>query len=168
VAKGGLYPKQVPLLPFVARSFETIAMAKVATSADEAKALGFLRPADKVSVNADYRIKRAKDMVLAMNLEGYQPKRPLTDIRVMGKDAMGVFNYALYNMHKAGFILDHDITVAKKVAWVLTGGNVLTDTLVSEQYILDLEREAFLSLCGEPKTQARMAHMLKTGKPLRN
>ena len=81
---------------------------------------------------------------------------------------MGVFKYALYNMHKAGFVTDHDINVATEVARVLTGGDVLPDTEVSEQYILDLERESFLRLCGMHQTQARMAHMLKTGKPLRN
>lgn len=168
VAKGGLYPKQINLMPFVARAFETIAMAKVATSAKEAIKMGILRPTDKVCVNADYRIKMAKDNVLAMNLAGYEPPRPQNKIRVMGRDVMGVFKYALYNMAKAGFVTPHDVTVATKVAYVLTGGDVLPDTEVTEQYILDLEREAFLSLCGTKETQARMAHMLKTGKPLRN
>jgi 3-hydroxyacyl-CoA dehydrogenase len=168
VAKGGLYPKQINLMPFVARAFETIAMAKVATSAKEAIKLGILRPTDKVCYNADYRIKKAKDTVLAMLLEGYTAPRPLTKVRVMGRDVMGVFKYALYNMHKSGFVTDHDVVVATKVAEVLTGGNVLPETEVSEQYLLDLEREAFVSLCGTKGTQARMAHMLKTGKPLRN
>jgi len=168
IAKGGLYPKQVYLLPFVARAFETIAMAKVATSGPEAIKMGIFRPSDKVAVNADFRIKKAKDNVVALNLAGYTPPRPINNIRVLGRDSMGVFSYALYNMHKAGFITDHDINVAMEVARVLTGGNVLPDTEVSEQYILDLEREAFLKLCGMPQTQARMAHMLKTGKPLRN
>ncbi|MBU1274377.1 MAG: enoyl-CoA hydratase/isomerase family protein [Proteobacteria bacterium] len=168
IERGGLYPKQVYLLPFVARAFETIAMAKVATSAPEAIKMGIFRPSDKVVVNADYRIKKAKDNVLAMNLAGYTAPRPIENIRVLGRDSMGIFNYALYNMHKAGFVTDHDINVATEVARVLTGGNVLPDTEVSEQYLLDLEREAFLKLCGMPQTQARMAHMLKTGKPLRN
>jgi 3-hydroxyacyl-CoA dehydrogenase len=168
VAKGGLYPKQIMLMPFVARAFETIAMAKVATSAPEAIKMGILRSTDKVVANADYRIQRAKDMVRALLLEGYEAPRPLEKIRVLGRDAMGVFKYALYNMHKGGFVTDHDVTVATKVAQVLTGGNVLPETEVSEQYLLDLEREAFLSLCGTKQTQARMAHMLKTGKPLRN
>ena len=168
VEKGGIYPKQIPLLPFVARTFETIAMAKVATSAKEAIKMGFMRPTDKVSINADYRIKMAKDNVLAMNLAGYTAPRPLTNIRVMGRDAVATFQYVLYNMHKAGWVTDHDITVATKVAWVLTGGEVLPETEVSEQYLLDLEREAFVSLCGTRQTQDRMSHMLKTGKPLRN
>ena len=168
VERGGLYPKQPFLLPFAARPFETIAMAKVATSAKEAQKMGILRYTDKISINGDYRIKAAKDNVLAMNLAGYTPPKPLEKIRVMGQDAMGVFKYAIYNLQKAGFVTDHDVTVATKVAEVITGGKVLPDTYVSEQYLLDLEREAFLSLCGTRETQARMAHMLKTGKPLRN
>ncbi|MGD9124491.1 MAG: 3-hydroxyacyl-CoA dehydrogenase NAD-binding domain-containing protein [Desulfarculaceae bacterium] len=168
VPKGGLYPKQINLLPFVARAFETIAMAKVATSAKEAITMGLFRPTDKVCINPDHRIQRAKDAVLGLSLEGYQPPRSPDNIRVMGADSLGVFKYALYNLHKAGFITSHDVTVANKVAEVLTGGQVLPDTEVSEQYLLDLEREAFLSLCGTRETQARMAHMLKTGKPLRN
>lgn len=168
VERGGIYPTQIYLLPFVARAFETIALAKVSTSAKEAVKLGLMRPTDKIVINADYRIKRAKDNVLAMNLAGYSPPQPVENIRVMGRDAMGTFNYVLYNLRKAGRITDHDVTVARKLAWVLTGGDVLPNTEVSEQYLLDLEREAFLSLCGTRETQARMAHMLKTGKPLRN
>jgi len=152
----------------VARALETIAMAKVSTSAKEAIKLGIMRPSDKIALNPDYRLKMAKDNVLALNLAGYAPKKPLSKIRVMGKDGLGVFQYGLYALHQGGFITDHDLTVATKLAWVLTGGDVLADTEVSEQYLLDLEREAFLSLCGTKETQARMAHMLKTGKPLRN
>ena len=168
VQRGGIYPKQINLLPFVARAFETIAMAKVATSAKEAIKLGIWRDSDRVSMNGDHRIKIAKDTVLGMLGAGYQPKRPASKVRVMGRDAMGVFKYAVYNLAKAGLATPHDVTVATKVAEVLTGGNVLPDTEVSEQYLLDLEREAFLWLCGTRETQARMAHMLKTGKPLRN
>lgn len=168
VAPDGIFPKQIFLLPFVARTMETIAMAKVATSAKEAVKLGMLRPTDKIAINADFRIKTAKDNVLALNLEGYAPKRPINNIRVMGKDSVGIFQYGIYNLRRAGHITDHDVTLATKLAKVLTGGDVLPDTEVSEQYLLDLEREAFLSLCGTKKTQARMAHMLKTGKPLRN
>jgi 3-hydroxyacyl-CoA dehydrogenase len=102
-----------------------------------------------------------------MNLEGYQPPRP-RPIRVMGVDGRAVLEYAVYTRHKAGYITDYDLVVANKLAHVLTGGEVLPDTELSEQDILDLEREAFLSLCGDHRTQARMEHMLKTGKPLRN
>ncbi len=168
VAKGGVYNRQIDLLPFVARAFETIAMAKVATSGSEAQKIGYLRPTDRVTINRDHLIYDAKQTVLAMNLEGYTPPGRKDSIRVMGTDGIAVFDYALYTMHKAGFITDHDLTVSKKVAWVLCGGNVIPDTLVGEQYLLDLEREAFVSLCGDPKTQARIQHMLSTGKPLRN
>ena len=106
--------------------------------------------------------------MLGLNLEGYEPPKPLNKIRVMGRDAKGTLNYVLYNMNKAGFATPHDVTVGNKLAWVLCGGDVLPNTEVSEQYLLDLEREAFVSLCGTKETQARMAHMLKTGKPLRN
>ncbi len=167
VQKGGLYPKQIELTPFVARVFETIAMAKVATSAKEAQAMGFFRKTDQVTINRDYLIHDAKNMVLAMNLEGYTPPRP-GKVRVMGVDGRAVIEYAYYTMHKAGYITDYDQVVSNKLAWVLTGGEVLPDTVVDEQYLLDLEREAFLALCGDHRTQARMAHMLKTGKPLRN
>jgi 3-hydroxyacyl-CoA dehydrogenase len=168
VPKGGIYPKQIELMPFVARAFETIAMAKVSTSGPEAVKLGYLRPTDKMTVNRDYLIQDAKKTVLAMNLEGYAPPRPLDGIRVAGENTFAMIKLALWTMHESNFITDHDVTVSTKVGYVLCGGNVLEGTQVSEQYLLDLEREAFLSLCGDPKTQARMQHMLTTGKPLRN
>jgi 3-hydroxyacyl-CoA dehydrogenase len=168
VQKGGLYPKQIELMPFVARAFETIAMAKVSTSGPEAVKLGYLRPTDKMTVNRDYLIEDAKKMVLAMNMEGYQTPRPRDDIRVAGENTFAMIKLGLWSMHESGYITDHDVTVSTKVGYVLCGGNVLADTTVSEQYLLDLEREAFVSLCGDPKTQARIQHMLNTGKPLRN
>lgn len=168
VPKGGLYPKQIELMPFVARAFETIAMAKVATSGPEAIKLGYLRPTDQMTVNRDYLIEDAKKTVLAMNMEGYRPPRPLEEIRVPGENTLSMIKLALWTMHESGYITEHDVTVSTKVAHVLCGGEVLADTKVSEQYLLDLEREAFLSLCGDPKSQARMQHMLTTGKPLRN
>jgi len=168
VQKGGVYPRQIELMPFVARAFETIAMAKVSTSGPEAIKLGYLRPQDKMTVNRDYLLEDAKKTVLALNMEGYTPPRPRDDIRVPGENAFAMFKLALWTMRQSGYITDHDVTVATKVAYVLCGGSVHADTLVSEQYLLDLEREAFLSLCGEPKTQARIQYTLKTGKPLRN
>ncbi len=168
VQKGGLYPKQIDMTPFIARAFETIAMAKVSTSGPEAVALGLLRSSDKMTVNRDYLIEDAKKTVLAMNLEGYVPPRPKQNIRVPGENTLALIKLALFSLHEAGYILDHDLTVSTKVAHVLTGGSVLYGTEVSEQYLLDLEREAFLSLAGEPMTQARIQHMLGTGKPLRN
>jgi 3-hydroxyacyl-CoA dehydrogenase len=168
VQKGGLYPKQIEFMPFVARAFETIAMAKVATSGPEAVKLGYLKDTDKMTVNRHYLIQDAKNTVLAMNMEGYTPKRPRDDIRVAGENTFAMIKLALWTMHEQNFITDHDVTVSTKVGYVLCGGNVLENTKVSEQYLLDLEREAFLSLCGDPNTQARMQHMLTTGKPLRN
>jgi len=168
VQRGGVYPKQIEFMPFVARAFETIAMAKVSTSGPEAIKLGYLRPTDKLTVNRDYLIEDAKKTVLAINMEGYTPLRPLEEIRVAGENTFAMMKLALWTMHEQGFALDHDVTVGTKVAYVLCGGNVLENTKVSEQYLLDLEREAFLSLCGEPKTQARIQHTLTTGKPLRN
>jgi 3-hydroxyacyl-CoA dehydrogenase len=168
VQKGGLYPKQIELMPFVARAFETIAMAKVATSGPEAVKLGYLKSTDKMTVNRDYLIEDAKKTVLAMNMEGYKPPRPLYEISVAGENTFAMVKLGLWTMHESGYITEHDVTVSTKVGYVLCGGNVLEYTKVSEQYLLDLEREAFLSLCGEPKTQDRIQHMLNTGKPLRN
>ncbi len=168
VQKGGLYPKQIEMMPFIARAFETIAMAKVSTSGQEAVKLGYLRPTDKMTVNRDYLIEDAKKTVLAMNIEGYVPPRPKDEIRVAGENTFSFIKLALWTMHESDFITDHDLTVSTKVGYVLCGGNVLPDTKVTEQYLLDLEREAFLSLCGDPNTQARIQHMLTTGKPLRN
>jgi 3-hydroxyacyl-CoA dehydrogenase len=113
-------------------------------------------------------INDAKKTVLAMNLEGYAPPRPADNIRVMGRDGLAVFKHALYVMNKSAFISEYDRIVAGHVAHVLCGGDVQPDTIVNEQYLLDLEREAFITLCGNEKTQARIEHMLNTGKPLRN
>ncbi|HDI78647.1 MAG TPA: 3-hydroxyacyl-CoA dehydrogenase/enoyl-CoA hydratase family protein [Desulfobacteraceae bacterium] len=168
VQKGGLYPKQIELMPFVARAFETIAMAKVSTSGPEAVKLGYLRPTDKMTVNRDYLIEDGEKTLLSMLMEGYTPPRPKEEIRVAGENTFAMIKLALWTMHKSGFITEHDVTVSEKIGYVLCGGRVFSDTKVSEQYLLDLEREAFLSLCGDPKTQARIEHMLKTGKPLRN
>ena len=168
VQKGGVYPKQIELMPFVARTFETIALAKVATSGPEAVKLGYLKSTDRLTVNRDYLMDDAKKTVLAMNMEGYRPPRPLDEIRVAGKDTLAMLKLAIWTLHEQGFATDHDVTVSNKVAHVICGGEVLADTKVNEQYLLDLEREAFVSLCGDPRTHARIQHMLETGKPLRN
>ena len=157
----------VDLQPFVNRAFELIGTAKVATSAREAQALGYLRPSDGVSVNGDHLIHDAKQTLLALDAAGYRPAPP-RQIPVTGPGGRAVLELGLYNMKQSGYASDHDVLIGKKLAFVLTGGNVPAGTLVTEQYLLDLEREAFLSLCGEPKTQARMQYMLAKGKPLRN
>ncbi|GAB4370834.1 MAG: 3-hydroxyacyl-CoA dehydrogenase/enoyl-CoA hydratase family protein [Deltaproteobacteria bacterium] len=154
--------------PFLRKAFETIGMAKVATSAKEAREMGFLRPWDRITLQRDYLIHEAKNLVLAMNLEGYEPPRPRADIPLPGRAEFANFAYGLYTMRTAGQISEYDEQVGRKIAFVMTGGNVARGTKLSEQDLLDLEREAFLSLCGEEKTQARIQYMLMKGKPLRN
>jgi 3-hydroxyacyl-CoA dehydrogenase len=155
-------------LPFLRKAFETIGMAKVATSAKEARDLGFLRPWDRVTIQRDFLIQEAKNTVLAMNREGYEMPRPRTDIALPGRSEFSTFAYALYAMRAAGYISEFDQRIGRKIAFVMTGGDVPRGTRLSEQDLLDLEREAFLSLCGEEKTQARIQYMLMKGKPLRN
>ena len=155
-------------LPFLRKAFETIGMAKVATSAKEARELGFLRPWDKITIQRDFLLREAKDTVLSMNLEGYESPRPRAGIALPGRSEFSSFAYGLYTMRIAGHISEYDERVGRKIAFVLTGGNVPPGTRLSEQDLLDLEREAFLSLCGEEKTQARIQYMLMKGKPLRN
>jgi 3-hydroxyacyl-CoA dehydrogenase len=154
--------------PFVKRAFETIAMAKVATSAAEARDLGFLRDEDSYSMNSDRLIADAKQEVLALASTGYVHPRQRTDVLALGDAALSTIKLGIHQMKRGGFISDHDALIGEKLARVLTGGDLNHETRVSEQYLLDLEREAFLSLCGQRKTQERIAHMLKTGKPLRN
>lgn len=143
-------------------------MAKVSTSAAEARDLGFLRDTDHITMNRDRLIEDAKQTALALVREGYVAPHPRTDIPVMGEPALATIKLALHMMVRGGFVSEYDAQVAKKLAHIITGGNLSRKTLVSEQYLLDLEREAFVSLCGERKTQERIMHMLKTGKPLRN
>jgi 3-hydroxyacyl-CoA dehydrogenase len=154
--------------PFVKRAFETIALAKVATSAEEARLLGFLRADDTVSMNADRLIADAKKEVLALAASGYVQPQQRTDILALGDAALATFKLGIHQMKRAGYISDHDALIGEKLARILTGGDLNHETRVSEQHLLDLEREAFLSLAGMRQTQDRIAHMLKTGKPLRN
>jgi 3-hydroxyacyl-CoA dehydrogenase len=154
--------------PFVKHAFETIALAKVATSAAEARQLGFLREEDSYSMNADRLIADAKQEVLALSSTGYEQPQPRTDVLALGLPALATFKLGIHQLKRGGFISDYDARIGEKLARVLTGGDLNHETRVSEQYILDLEREAFLSLCGQRQTQERIAHMLKTGKPLRN
>jgi 3-hydroxyacyl-CoA dehydrogenase len=162
-------PDDVPLdlFPLVQRVFQTIGLAKVSTSAAEARQLGFLRASDQVTVGRDYLLYDARQTVLDMAAEGYTPSQP-PRLRVVGRSGYGNLLAALYNMETAHFISPYDRHIGKKLAYVLSGGDVPDGSTVSEQYLLDLEQEAFLSLCGEPNTQARMQHMLETGQPLRN
>lgn len=155
-------------LAFLKKTFETIAMAKVATSAQEAKSFGILRDSDAISMNGDRLIADAKAEVLALSETGYVQPVERTDILVMGEQGQAAIKLALHIMKQGMFISEHDALIGKKLAKIMSGGDMNHSAYVSEQYLLDLEREAFLSLCGERKTQERIAAMLKTGKPLRN
>ena len=170
-------PKELPpiagggkpdLTPLVARVFQNIAMARVSTCAQEARELGYLMPHDRIVMNHDHLLHEAKVAVLALAEADYAPPRRRDEIRVPGRTGRAALDVFVYLMKESGYITDHDVVIAKKLAHVLTGGDVDLNTLVSEEYLLDIEREAFLSLCGEEKTQARMKHMLDTNKPLRN
>lgn len=147
--------------------FENIALAKVSTSGEEARSLGYLRAADLVSMNRDRQVADAKRTALAMVRAGYHPPAP-AEIRVLGEEFLAGAKLAVHMMVRGEYATAHDAVVAGKLAWILAGGDVTAPQTVSEQYILDLEREAFASLCGERKTQERIAYTLKTGKPLRN
>jgi len=151
---------------FYSKAFENIAMAKVATSAVEAMELGYIRKTDNISMNRDQQIWDAKQVVLGLS-RFYKKSAPAL-IPVMGENFRGMSNSVVYNMRQGNFITEYDVHIAGKLAYILSGGDCPEGTLVTEQEILDLEREAFLSLCGEQKTQDRIMHLLNTGKPLRN
>jgi 3-hydroxyacyl-CoA dehydrogenase len=158
----------VDLLPYAQRVFETIGFAKVSTSAADARALGFLRDADRVTMNRDRLMADAKAYALERVAEGYQRPVPRQAIPVGGESVLAAFKLGLHLAWRGGRISDHDVVVGRALANVLAGGALPHQTTVSEQYLLDLEREAFLKLCGERKTLERIQHTLKTGKPLRN
>jgi 3-hydroxyacyl-CoA dehydrogenase len=149
-----------------AKVFENIAMAKVATSAVEGMELGYIRKTESISLNRDQQLWDAKQVVLGLE-KFYKKPRPVT-IPVMGENFRGMAEAILYNMRQGKFASDYDCHVSRKVAYILSGGDCVEGTLVSEEEILALEREAFLSLCGEKKTQDRIMYLLNTGKPLRN
>ena len=150
------------------RTFENIAMAKASTSALEARRLGYLSDGDRITMNRERLLNDAKELALGMASAGYAPPAPRADIPAPGESVLATFKLGVRMMREGEYISDHDVKVANKVAYVLCGGKVTPGTLVSEQYLLNLEREAFLSLAGEKKTQERIAFTLKTGKPLRN
>ncbi|HLG98572.1 MAG TPA: 3-hydroxyacyl-CoA dehydrogenase/enoyl-CoA hydratase family protein [Bryobacteraceae bacterium] len=147
--------------------FELIGYAKVSSSAEDAKKLGLLDRADAISMNPERLIGDAKALALAL-APRYAPAAPRNDIKVAGEAGFALLKLGAWSMRQGHFISDHDALIAEKLGYVLTGGRLTGQQTVSEQYLLDLEREVFLSLCGHPKTQERMGYMLKTGKPLRN
>ncbi len=145
---------------------ERIGQAKVSSSAEEARQLGFLNDADRITMNPDRLIGDAKELALSLG-PGYTPPRR-AQVKVGGEAAFALLKLGVWTYRQGGYISDYDVIVLEKLAHVLSGGRLTGEQIVSEQYLLDLEREAFLSLCGNLKTQERMQHTLKTGKPLRN
>jgi 3-hydroxyacyl-CoA dehydrogenase len=162
------FAQSAEMLAALRRTLETIAMAKVATSAAEARALGLVAPSDRITLNRERLLLDAKAQATALAEAGYAAPQPRFQIPVPGLAALGALETGIFLMGEAGFASEHDQKVARWAAYILAGGRVTAGSLVSEQYLLDLEREAFLSLCGERKTQERIAFTLKTGKPLRN
>jgi len=150
------------------KAFETIATAKVATSAHEARSLGFLRNSDSITMNRERVLADAKSRALEMVHAGYEPPLPRTDIPAPGENILAALKMGVHLMRQGDYITEYEVKLATKIAEVVCGGNVTPGTPISEQYVLDLEREGFKSLCGEKKTQERIQYTLKTGKTLRN
>ena len=155
-------------LPVVQQVFELIGYGKVSTSAADARRLGLLRDTDGVTMNRERLLADARARALDLARGGYQPPPPQHAIPVGGEDMRATLELGVHLALRGGWISDHDALIGRKLAHILAGGAIPHATTVSEQYLLDLEREAFLSLCGEPRTQQRIAHTLKTGKTLRN
>jgi len=160
--------ESIEIFEAIKKNFETIAKATVSTSAAEARGLGFLRPSDNITINRDRLLTDAKLRARALADAGYAAPIPRTDIPAPGESVLATLKLAVWTLREGQYISDHDAKVANWAAYTLCGGKLTPGTLISEQYLLDLEREAFLSLCGEKKTQERIAFTLKTGKPLRN
>jgi 3-hydroxyacyl-CoA dehydrogenase len=160
-------PANVDPLPSVQRVFETIGFARVGTSAPDARTLGYLRSGDGITMNRDRLLFDAKAQALAL-AQSYRPPQPRAAIRVGGEGVLAALKLGVHLAWRAGRISDHDALIGRTLARVLAGGDLRHPATVTEQQLLDLEREAFLSLCGERKTLERIAHTLKTGKPLRN
>jgi 3-hydroxyacyl-CoA dehydrogenase len=173
VARGGkgsgdAFAGSIEMLEAMKRAFETIATAKVATSAHEARALGFLNESDRITMNRERVLSDAKTRALELAGAGYEPPVPRTDIPAPGENLLATLKMGVHMMRQGDYITDYEVKLGGKIAEILCGGNVSPGTLVSEQYLLDLEREGFKSLCGEKKTQERIQYTLKTGKTLRN
>ena len=149
------------------RYFEAVAKATVSTSAEEARDLGFLPDHACIVMNSARRFHAAKHEVLRLSAQGYRPPAPQR-IRVLGRPGAAALNTAVYQLHQGRFISDYDLHLAKQLAYVFTGGDLSGAEEVSESYLLDLEREVFLGLLGQPKTQERIAGLLKHNRPIRN
>jgi 3-hydroxyacyl-CoA dehydrogenase len=149
-------------------AFETIGFAKVSTSAPDARRIGYLRSEDSITMNRDRLLEDAKRDVLTLAAAGYQAPAPRDRVPVGGPDTFAMLSLGVHLAHRAGRISDHDALIGRMIARILSGGNVAHRTTVTEQQLLDLEREGFLKLCGERKTLERISYTLKTGKTLRN
>jgi len=160
--------ESVELMEAMKKTFETVATAKVATSAHEARGLGFLSSSDRITMNRERVLSDAKARALELVKAGYEPPVMRTDIPAPGENILATLKLGAHMMRQSEFISDHEQKLATKIAEVICGGNVTPGMPISEQYVLDLEREAFKSLCGEKKTQERIQYTLKTGKTLRN
>jgi 3-hydroxyacyl-CoA dehydrogenase len=160
---------EVDPFTFVKEVFSNIGMAKVSSSAEEARKLGYLSAKDSISMNRDRQLADAKQLALDLARLGYRPGSPRADVRVLGQAAFVKMKLGLHLMRRAEYISEYDVVIGTQLAKILSGGGEFTSPqLVSEQYLLDLEREAFISLCGQKKTSERIQYMLKKGKPLRN
>jgi 3-hydroxyacyl-CoA dehydrogenase len=160
-------PQSDPL-PYVSKAFETVALAKVSASGPDAQRIGYLAPTDSFTMNRERLMADAKAKALARVREGYHVPAPRSAVPVGGESVTAALNLGVHLMWRAGRASDHDALIGRKLAHIFGGGNVPHATTVTEQYLLDLEREAFMSLLGERKTLERIQHTLKTGKPLRN
>ncbi len=160
--------ESVEMMEAMKKAFEIIATAKVSTSAQEARSLGFLNESDRITMNRDRVLADAKARALEMIRVGYEPPQARTDIPAPGENILAALKMGIHLMRQGDYISDHEVKIGTKIAEVLCGGNVTPGSPMSEQYILDLEREAFKSLCGEKKTQERIQYTLKTGRTLRN
>ena len=167
IPAGGGCKEMILRLGDARRAFELIGYAKVSSSAEDARHLGLLRESDVVSMNRERLLADAKAFALLL-AENHAPGAPRQDIKVGGDSMFALLKIGLYMARQGNYITEYDAVVGEKLAYVLSGGRSTGEQAVSEQYLLDLEREAFLSLCGRAETQQRMQHMLKTGKPLRN
>jgi len=168
IPAGGGTKEMLLRAPDAQTAFETIGFGKVSTSGPDARRLGYLRAADGITMNRERLITDAKAVALGLARRGYQPPARLSAIAVGGPTTFATLSLGVHLAWRAGRLSDHDAVIGRKLAWILTGGNVPHATTLSEDQLLDLEREAFLSLCGELKTQERIAFTLKTGKTLRN
>ncbi|HLO25794.1 MAG TPA: enoyl-CoA hydratase-related protein, partial [Geobacteraceae bacterium] len=153
--------------PFIFKNFMNIAMAKVSMSAAELYPMGFMRHGDAVTMNLDKRIFNAKQKAIAL-AANYRPGKPLTDLKAPGRSIAASIKSQLWNMRMGGFITEYEEFLGSAIADVITGGDVPAGALITEEYLLELEREAFVRLCGQKKTLERIQHMLKKGKALRN